>query len=349
MGYVDEVLADSPSIYFRFEDSISNIGSLSGTIASNAIGYVTGPRGKAGTFNGTSSYVQVTSTNAYYGTEWAVEAYFKCASTNDYNTIVRRSGSQHVLLRVRGSNIANGNKLECYVAGNTGTVTAFTSSVNVNNNQWHHAVLTQRSGTIYMYVDGVQVGSGAGVGSISNLTSPQQIGREASGSEFFNGSLDEVAIYNHALTQARVQAHYNYVDLGPAQSLDAGAAGLMTMLSTQGPTVEYTEVVVPALVLEAGPADVLTLTGFDAELSFGPPVAVGNELLSGFLGVMEFRGVPINAPTFTDVPEEPSGYVWDFEVLMERKAMNASNPSASLEVSNDRKRVRTELITLVRA
>jgi hypothetical protein len=124
---------------------------------------------------------------------------------------------------------------------------------------------------------------------------------------------------------------------------------LMTMLSTQGPTVEYTEVVVPALVLEAGPADVLTLTGFDAELSFGPPVAVGNELLSGFLGVMEFRGVPINAPTFTDVPEEPSGYVWDFEVLMERKAMNASNPSASLEVSNDRKRVRTELITLVRA
>lgn len=324
MTYRDEVLADAPVLFFEFEDNLTNDGSLAPSVTSNAVTYAAGTRGQAGVFDGTSSYVQASTTSPYYGSEWAVEAYFKAQSTNDYNTIVRRSGSQHVLLRVRGSAIGlNANRLECYVAGNSGAVTSFISSVNVNDNAWHHAVLTQRSGTIYMYVDGVQVGSGAGVGSITSLTSAQQIGREASGSEFFKGSLDEVAIYDHALTAARVAAHYNASDVVPTVPLvlDAGFPDALGLSGLQGPTVSLGTPVVTPLYVESGWIDVLALAGLQ-----GPTIELS-----------------------TPTPPDTGGTgEWFFEVLMPAKAMDAYNPTASLEVRNDRKRLRPELKTLVR-
>jgi len=208
MTYVTEVTADAPVLWHRMENNTNNSGSLSPTITASLSTYVLGQYGNAGSFTGTN-YIQDATTNAYYGTEWAVEAWFKCNSSADYNTIVRRSGSQHVLLRVRGPGIGvEPNKLECYVAGNSGSVTSFTGPV-VNDNAWHHTVLTQEGSSIKMYVDGALVASGASVGTISSLTAAQQIGREASGTEYFYGTLDEVAIYNHALSSTRVSAHYN--------------------------------------------------------------------------------------------------------------------------------------------
>ena len=76
---------------------------------------------------------------------------------------------------------------------------------------WHHVVFARirTSGALQLYVDGVLVGSATG--STVSLTSPANInfGRIQTGTYYFSGSLDEVAIYSAALPQAAVTAHYN--------------------------------------------------------------------------------------------------------------------------------------------
>ncbi|WP_193319053.1 LamG-like jellyroll fold domain-containing protein [Nonomuraea phyllanthi] len=94
--------------------------------------------------------------------------------------------------------------------------TPITTTGTVNDGEWHHAVLTADNGTDRLYLDGQLVGS---------LSSPRYIywqedARFASGplnwrmpagsdgNFALNGQLDEAALYDRALTQAEVQAHY---------------------------------------------------------------------------------------------------------------------------------------------
>ena len=76
---------------------------------------------------------------------------------------------------------------------------------------WHHVVFarTRTSGALQLYVDGVSVGSATG--STVSLTSPTNInfGRIQTGTFYFAGSLDEVAVYSTALSQAAVTAHFD--------------------------------------------------------------------------------------------------------------------------------------------
>jgi predicted alpha-1,6-mannanase (GH76 family) len=93
---------------------------------------------------------------------------------------------------------------------------AATSSV-VPNNQWHHVVgvCDQLNGRVSLYVDGVNVASGAIATNTGLLGSslPVSFGARQSGAapvdDFqFAGYMEEVAIYNYALNSNRVTAHF---------------------------------------------------------------------------------------------------------------------------------------------
>ena len=58
-----------------------------------------------------------------------------------------------------------------------------------------------------IYKDGVNVTQVNNTTTFLDTTAPLEIGRNP-GSTAFNGSLDEVALYNKALSAARVAAHY---------------------------------------------------------------------------------------------------------------------------------------------
>ena len=91
---------------------------------------------------------------------------------------------------------------------------AFYNLTDTNN--WHHVVGTaEENDTIRLYVDGVQVDSLASVTSPSKTDSPITIGRnievdilEHVGFSAFNGSIDEVAMYNRTLSADEILDHY---------------------------------------------------------------------------------------------------------------------------------------------
>jgi hypothetical protein len=74
--------------------------------------------------------------------------------------------------------------------------------------QWYHLAIV-KSGTLFtIFVDGNPIGSEISTSPISNPNAPLTIG-QAEGIGFMNGRLDEITIYNRALTQGELQAIFN--------------------------------------------------------------------------------------------------------------------------------------------
>src|SRR5262245_30746986 len=71
-------------------------------------------------------------------------------------------------------------------------------------NTWTHLAATYDRTTIRLYVNGVQVASAAQTAAISTSNAALTIGANTYG-EYFNGLVDEVRIYNRALTAAEIQ------------------------------------------------------------------------------------------------------------------------------------------------
>jgi len=79
--------------------------------------------------------------------------------------------------------------------------------------QWYHLAVVRKGSTYTIFVDGTPGGSAKNTDVILNPNAPLTIG-QAENLGFMNGRLDEISIYNRALTQEELQAIY-----------DAGIAG----------------------------------------------------------------------------------------------------------------------------
>lgn len=77
-------------------------------------------------------------------------------------------------------------------------------STTLNDGNWHHVATTWDGVVRRIYLDGIQAAIDA-PGSNGATTANFRIG-STNGAEFFSGTLDDVAIYNNALTAAEVQA-----------------------------------------------------------------------------------------------------------------------------------------------
>src|SRR5258706_496495 len=73
-------------------------------------------------------------------------------------------------------------------------------------NAWTHLAATFDGATVRLYVNGVQVASQAQTAPLATTTGTLQIGGDSYPNEFFAGRIDEVRIYNRALTQAEIQS-----------------------------------------------------------------------------------------------------------------------------------------------
>lgn len=84
------------------------------------------------------------------------------------------------------------------------------SGPGYNDGVWHHVVFTRTraTGALVLYVDGVQVATGTGGTQSLNKPSDIRFGGLRTGGGFFNGRLDEVAVYTTVLDPTTVLDHY---------------------------------------------------------------------------------------------------------------------------------------------
>lgn len=78
------------------------------------------------------------------------------------------------------------------------------------DNTWHHVVITKTSmGVLTFYIDGQMGGSRYGITLTSRPDAPLRMGSRIDSSYSFFGNIDEVVLWNRALTAEEVQYFYN--------------------------------------------------------------------------------------------------------------------------------------------
>jgi hydrogenase maturation factor HypE len=90
-----------------------------------------------------------------------------------------------------------------------GAIRPLNAGTTVAVNAWTHLAATYDGATLRLYINGVQVASRGQTGPIVTSSSPLRIGGNSVWGEFFKGYLDEVRVYNRALTTSEIQGDMN--------------------------------------------------------------------------------------------------------------------------------------------
>lgn len=174
--------------------------------------YTDGKIGRCGDFNGSNGYIETgISSVLNVGTTLTACAWIY-RETNDNST---ESIIHHILKGSPWTGFWLGSwsdgKLMAFV-GNYNTHNLYTTDV-ISNEEWHHVALISNGSTFAIWVDGDKASADKAVGSAQNDVSVR-IGWSASSGQYFDGLIDDVRIYNRALSQEEITNLYNNT-LGP--------------------------------------------------------------------------------------------------------------------------------------
>jgi hypothetical protein len=105
--------------------------------------------------------------------------------------------------------VNNGTRLSWRISNSGGTATFRTIYANVN--EWHQYVGTYDNTTVRVYKDGQLFDSitHSGGGQLKTTSDSTTIGRSPGTSEYLDGRLSQVSIYNRALTPDEILQNYN--------------------------------------------------------------------------------------------------------------------------------------------
>ncbi|WP_346621723.1 PKD domain-containing protein [Blastococcus montanus] len=224
-AYVDMVRADgAESLWSLSENSgmaRDRVGSNDLTVNSGVTrgqgGALTGDRDTAFAFNGSSTGYAVANRGATFGPQtFSLEAWFQTTSTRGGKIIGYGNA-------VTGTSYHNDRHIYMDAQGRVsfgvfpGSMRTITSTNRLNDGRWHHVVGTLGPQGMSFYVDGALVGSRADVYHAQNgYTGQWRIGGDTSwaGANFFQGRIDEVAVYRTVLPADRVRAHHTLATTG---------------------------------------------------------------------------------------------------------------------------------------
>ena len=239
--YRSAVLDAGPRNYWQLGDASGsataadevdvNLGTTSGTYSNvtlGASGPLAGSSETAASFNGTSSYLSLPANVVSDQSYVSVGLWFKAASSTASGVLLGYSAD--AITSSSGNSAAHVPAL--YVGGNgelygelwNGSVDPMHSSVNVDDGNWHYAVLTGSATSQSLWLDGAEVGTMSGQITPDGLTSntvgagfweswPESYVTDGptlldTPVGYFDGSIGQVAVYPHPLGQPAIASQY---------------------------------------------------------------------------------------------------------------------------------------------
>ena len=173
-----------------------------GTIA-GATWTTQGRNGGALTFNGTSNLVAIpSSASLTVTTGMTLEGWvYPTAAQSGWRTIMQKEADAYFL-----NASTDAGPLFPGGGGTIGGTSRILRAPAANPvNAWTHVAVTYSGTTLTLYVNGISVATQAATGTIQTSTTPLRIGGNVPYGEYFQGRIDDVRVYNRALTAAEVQ------------------------------------------------------------------------------------------------------------------------------------------------
>ncbi len=182
--------------------------------ASNYTGAASGKFGPSASFNGSDQVIRIpesTSTDLGATTDsYTVSAWFKTSSSNTQTMVAKNGGSSLVPFQLATS----GGFVQFFIQDNVSNPEADTTQ-SYNDGNWHLAtgVRDRQSKKLLIYVDGVYKISTDDSSTVT-IANNDNISIGNSGASYittdFTGSIDDVRIYNRALSGAEVAKLYEW-------------------------------------------------------------------------------------------------------------------------------------------
>ncbi|SFC68713.1 LamG-like jellyroll fold domain-containing protein [Streptomyces aidingensis] len=226
--YTDAVLADDPLLYWRYNETSGNFASDASGDNNSGVHRggpsrgitppaVNGPDARGVGHDGTDSYTY-SDTGFSSTNQFTLETWFSTETTSGGrligfgNRILQLSNwyDRHLYMRDDG-------RLTFGVYN--GASRTITSPAAYNDGEWHHVAATLGTNGMRLYVDGTLVASNSLHTTAQNFGSTPGYWRVGGdrlnnwpsrpSSDFFQGRLDETAVYYSTLSAARIEAHYD--------------------------------------------------------------------------------------------------------------------------------------------
>lgn len=211
--YYNTVIADGATWYVRLGESsgtfLDEIGSndssaVLGSVTYGATSLLSGDANTAVTFGGTTSDAIQFPDGAYADLgdfPWTIELWIKRnAGGLGNNQTILNKGTNAYGIGFEVDNLLALNKV--------GVARLDHSSAAINDTNAHHIVVTRSAAnTSVIYIDGAADTVHEVNAALADNATVLEIGREA-GWAGFDGTIDEVAIYNYVLTPDQVRRHY---------------------------------------------------------------------------------------------------------------------------------------------
>lgn len=211
-----QVLADGVVGFWRLgegsgttaaDETGANPGTYQGGPTLGVAGALLSNPNTAASFNGSTQYVNVPSSSSLnVSTGVTVEAWAKPASMpglGNSGTIAMKATDPPYAYWLQVTD----NDRAKFGVGVGGVNRPISAGGVVSTGSWYHLVGTYDGSIERLYVNGLLVASQALAGAVDIVAGNFRIGTTRA-TEWFNGAIDEVAVYNRALTPAQVQAHY---------------------------------------------------------------------------------------------------------------------------------------------
>ncbi|WP_182876268.1 LamG-like jellyroll fold domain-containing protein [Microbispora sp. H10670] len=216
------------------QSGTGNAGTASGTA------WAVGKFGQALSFNGTSSRVNVNNSASLQLTnKMTIEAWVKPSSVSGYRTVIMKEASSDASYALYSS-INGGFFPGMGMSGPTsylqigGSIASVTGPTALPTNTWSHIASTYDGTVIKTYVNGTVVAQSTVSGNLASSTAPLRIGGNSIYGEYFSGLIDEVRVYNVALTQGQVQSDMNTA-VGNTATVDNPPTAPGTLNAVAGP------------------------------------------------------------------------------------------------------------------
>jgi fibronectin-binding autotransporter adhesin len=198
--------------WYRAEgDAVDGIGPNSGTAQGGAT-FGVGKVAQAFSFNGSGAYVSIPDNASLHTASLTAEGWVNFTSVP--------GGAAAIFGKTYGTGIGDswivwhdGTTLHASIDA-AGSGTDLTYTMTPTPGTWYHVALTYDSATSTqsLYLDGAQVATGTTAAVLNYDTHPMLIGAEYNSETigtYFHGLVDELTLYNRALTTTEVQTVFN--------------------------------------------------------------------------------------------------------------------------------------------
>lgn len=199
-------------------DATDSVSGRNGTVSGN-VSYATGEVGKAFAFiNGTINFG--TSTANFGTSSFTVEFWLKTTAqvTENYQIGIMEKwpacNATEAFWSMRMGGAGTGGKLHVNMASSAGQDTqGLVATKMLNDGVWHHVALTRSGGTISLYLDGAldvsqTNGTTANISNAVAFVAGQSVCSCCDGTQIFSGYMDELSIYNRALSASEIASVY---------------------------------------------------------------------------------------------------------------------------------------------